>query len=126
MLPLLRLVTDGEPHRLVDLVEQIGDAFQLTEPDRAERLPSGQERLLNRVAWARTYMAKAGLLEGVGRGSVRITDRGRSLLAEKPQRIDMRVLKATAAAWKMRPRCLGKQAIAGSTASSKRTASDWI
>jgi restriction system protein len=92
MLPLLRLVEDGESHRLGDLVEQIGVEFQLSDAERSERLPSGQKRLLNRVAWARTYMAKAGLLEGTARGSVRITARGKALLAENPPRIDMRLL----------------------------------
>lgn len=92
MLPLLRLLADGESHRLAELVQQIGDEFQLSDAERTERLPSGQPRLLNRVAWARTYMGKAGLLEGTGRGSVRITDRGKALLAENPSRIDMRLL----------------------------------
>src|SRR5438874_9923593 len=91
-LPLLRLLADGETRRLSDLTDRIADQFQLTESERRELLPSGQRRFLNRVAWARTYMAKAGLLEGVGRGSMRITERGRTLLAENPSRIDIRLL----------------------------------
>src|SRR5438105_9265815 len=92
MLPLLLQLSDGKPHRLSDLVDQIADTFGLTPDDRRERLPSGQARLLNRVAWARTYLGKACLLETAGRGSVRITDRGKDLLAEKPARVDMRLL----------------------------------
>lgn len=91
-LPLLQLLKDGAAHRLSDVTEQIADQFQLTEAERSELLPSGQRRLLNRVAWARTYMGKAGLLEGVGRGSMRITPRGQELLAEHPSRIDIRLL----------------------------------
>ncbi len=91
-LPLLQLLRNGDTQRLSDLTERLADQFQLTESERSELLPSGQRRLLNRVAWARTYMAKAGLLEGVERGSMRITDRGRALLAEHPPRIDMRLL----------------------------------
>jgi restriction system protein len=92
MLPLLRLLQDGQPHRLADVTERIAEQFQLTEPERGELLPSGQRRLLNRVAWARTYMAKAGLLESVGRGSMRLTERGRAVLADNPPRIDIRLL----------------------------------
>jgi restriction system protein len=92
MLPLLALLNDGQPHRTVDLINQIGEQFQLTEGQVMERLPSGQPRLANRVGWARTYMGRAGLVESVARGSVRITERGKELLAERPERIDTRLL----------------------------------
>ena len=46
----------------------------------------------NRVAWAATHLAKAGLLERPGRGSVRITDRGREALRTNPARIDLAYL----------------------------------
>ncbi len=78
--------------RMADLTDQIGDQFQLNDGKRIEPHPSGQPRLANRVAWARTYMGRAGLLESVSRGSVRITERGRALLAEGPPRIDSRLL----------------------------------
>jgi restriction system protein len=92
MLPLLSLLNDGQPHRMAELTNQIGDQFELTDSQRIEPLPSGQPRLANRVAWARTYMGRAGLLESVARGSVRITERGRTLLDERPTRIDTRLL----------------------------------
>jgi restriction system protein len=40
------------------------------------------------VAWAKTYLKKAGLLTQPSRGVVRITDEGRAVLARKPARID--------------------------------------
>jgi restriction system protein len=92
MLPLLQALQDGQTHRYADVAEHLAGQFQLTESERVELLPSGQRRFLNRVAWARTYLAKAGLLESSGRGSIQITDAGRSLLAERPQRIDIRLL----------------------------------
>ncbi len=93
MLPLLRAVADGQPQRSSELRGELEDSLGLIEADRRERLPSGrQERFVNRVAWARTYLAKAGLLENTVRGYVRITDRGRALLSENPTRVDMRVL----------------------------------
>jgi restriction system protein len=92
MLPLLRQLNDGQAHHMSDLTDQIADHFTLTEVERVEPLPSGQPRLANRVAWARTYMGRAGLLERVARGTIRITERGRALLAEQPSRIDSGVL----------------------------------
>lgn len=56
-------------------------------------LPSGSAPLFNsRIAWARTYLKQAGLLESPRRGFFRITDRGRAELAENPPRIDINLL----------------------------------
>lgn len=90
MLPLLtRLAERNAPAAVRDFVDSVADEFGLTKEERAERIPSGQENLLaNRLAWARTYMGKAGLLVSPRRGFIEVTERGRQLLAEKPARID--------------------------------------
>lgn len=95
MLPLLRgLAQAHEPLPVRSFLEPIGDAFDLTEEERSERIPSGVENLLsNRLAWARTYLGKAKLLESPKRGLVRITDRGRELLAGNPDKIDNSTLR---------------------------------
>lgn len=68
MLPLLRLARDGQEHRLADVVERLAQEFQLAEDNRRELPPSGQQpRFDNRVGWAKTYLQKAGLLEGTSR-----------------------------------------------------------
>ena len=75
MLPVLELLADGRDHRLRDLTKAVADRFGLTEPERTESLPSGQQTVItNRIAWAKTYLKKAGLLENPARGMVRITD----------------------------------------------------
>lgn len=52
-------------------------------------LPSGKQTILaNRAHWAKTYLKQAGLVEITRRAYFRITDRGRSVLAENPERID--------------------------------------
>lgn len=90
MLPLLsHVAATNTPSSVRSFLEPIADEFNLTQEERNERIPSGQENLLaNRLAWARTYMGKAGLLFSPKRGIVQITDRGRALLSEKPSRID--------------------------------------
>lgn len=94
MLPLLRrLASESIPVTVRQFLEPIADEFSLSEEERAARIPSGQENLLaNRLQWARTYMGKAGLLSSPKRGVVQVTDRGRALLTEGLDRIDVSTL----------------------------------
>ncbi len=88
MLPMLQLVVDGAERRLSDVLEALAQQFDLTDADRAELLPGGgQARFDNKVGWARTHLGKAGLLERPRRGWLRITERGREVLADPPARI---------------------------------------
>ena len=94
MLPLLRLLGDGQEHALRDAEEALAANFKLTETERAELLPSGQQGIFkNRIGWARTYLKKAGLLEAPKRGVFKITDRGTRTLASNPARIDGKYLE---------------------------------
>ena len=62
-LPLLRRLADGADHTLSELYEQLADDRGLSTEDRAELLKSGTQFIYhNRIAWARTYLKKAGLL----------------------------------------------------------------
>jgi restriction endonuclease Mrr len=90
MLPLLRYAADGAEHALKEAVSALAEEFRLTEEEKSEYLPSGQQTVIqNRVAWARTYMKKAGLLASPRRGYLAITERGRSVLRENPPAIDV-------------------------------------
>ncbi|QDV66082.1 restriction endonuclease [Crateriforma conspicua] len=93
MLPLLQAIADGDEHRLRSLYDQLADVFSLTEDERSQLLPSGQQRLFhNRIGWARTYLKKAGLLDSPKRGFVKITGRGSEILDQEPERIDSALL----------------------------------
>ena len=62
MLPLLELAGEGETLQLRKAVDILADRFALTDDEKRELVPSGQQsKLHNRVAWARTYLKKAGL-----------------------------------------------------------------
>ena len=66
MLPVLKAAADGREHRIVDTVQQLADEFSLTEEERKQILPSGSQfSFSNRVGWAKTYLAHAGLLEAL-------------------------------------------------------------
>jgi restriction system protein len=93
MLPLLRFAGDQQEHSLREAIDQLAEKFALTEVERKELLPSGQQEIFNnRVAWARTYMGKAGLLESTRRGYFKITDRGVKVVKQNPDRIDVKFL----------------------------------
>lgn len=94
MRPVLQTVSDGQPRALADVREAVKEAFELSDEERKERLPSGNQTVINnRVGWARTYLNKAGLLTIPERGMVQITDRGQDALSNGPERISVAWLK---------------------------------
>jgi restriction system protein len=94
MLPLLKIVSDRQEYRVRDIIEKLSEQFGLTDEERKELLPSGQQAVFdNRVGWARTYMKKAGLLETPRRATVVITQRGLDVLAQNPREINARFLR---------------------------------
>jgi restriction system protein len=94
MLPLLRFTKDRREHSTRDAIEALADFFSLTDAERKELLPSGQQAAFdNRVAWAVSYLKKAGLLEATRRAHFRITDRGCSVLQENTDRVDVKYLE---------------------------------
>lgn len=94
MLPLLRFVSDEKEYKLNEVVEALARQFKLTDEERAELLPSGQAFIFsNRVAWARSYLKKSGLLDAPKRGTISITKRGKEILNEKPDEINVKFLK---------------------------------
>lgn len=69
--------------RIGDVVERVAEKLSLTAEERAQLLPSGKQTVLaNRVAWAKTYLAKAGLVESTRRAYFRITPRGQAALSD--------------------------------------------
>jgi len=95
MLPLLQFAAQkGTETSTSEAVEALAKELSLTDDDLKEMLPSGiQLTFVNRVAWASTYMKKAGLLEATRRGFYKITDRGRNLLKKQPKAINVKLLK---------------------------------
>lgn len=93
MLPLLRFVSDGKEHSKRDSVDTLAKEHKLTDQELKELLPSGQQPVFdNRVAWAKAYMTKAGLLESTRRGFLKITQRGLEVLRKNPPAINTKFL----------------------------------
>jgi restriction system protein len=94
LLPVLAFPGDGAEHSLSQARDALAAQFNLSLEERGEMLPSGRQRRFdNRVAWAKVYLEQAGLISGPRRAHFVITDEGRSLLGERPQRIDIALLE---------------------------------
>ncbi len=94
ILPLLKFYSDNQEHSFRDAVEAMAKEFKLTDYERKELLPSGQQEIFdNRVGWARTYMKKACLIDSTRRGHNKTTQRGLDVIKQKPQKINVDFLQ---------------------------------
>ncbi|MCC7576749.1 MAG: restriction endonuclease [Methanomethylovorans sp.] len=93
MLPLLEYLNDEKEHSHRETIDHICSEFKLTEKEKQETLQNGQSIIGNRISWAKVYMSKAGLIESTRRGFYRITQRGKTVLNEKPVKVNIRYLK---------------------------------
>lgn len=92
MLPLLQYASDGKEHASRDPVAPLTAHFALSETEQRQLVPSGKPVFADRVGWALSYLRLAGLLQSTRRGFFRISERGMSVLAAHPTRVDNRLL----------------------------------
>jgi restriction system protein len=107
MLPLLKAVGDKAEHRIGDLFEILSNQFDLTEEERELRLPSGRDTYIkNRIAWAKTYLKKAGLISSPQKGTVKITAEGLDVIASNIEKINNVFLQKYESFNEFRPRTI--------------------
>ena len=88
MLPLLKLTSDDKVHKFRDVIETLAEHFKLSEEEKKELLPSGNQAIFdNRVGWARFYLTKAGLLKSEKRGTHQITEAGLKFIKTNPKEL---------------------------------------
>jgi restriction system protein len=93
MLPLMRLCADGKDHAISEATDTLADQFKLTADERKALLPSGvQEIFRNRVAWAKSHLKMAGLLDAPKRGVFKISTRGLEVLSDNLSSINLKFL----------------------------------
>jgi len=83
MMPaVLKVLADGEVKTLQQMYLAVANHYGFTAEQLARTIPSGKTTYVrSRVGWAKTYMAKAGLISQPKRGVCQITQRGREALA---------------------------------------------
>lgn len=102
MVPLLRVMLDGQIYKRRDLYPVVASAVGLSDEDCSELLASGHLKYRNRIGWATSYLTRVGALDRPMRGQYSITDAGRKLLVQHPDRIteaDLRLLAAEGDEW---------------------------
>lgn len=93
MLPLLELLADGREWMMGELTTELALKLDLTKAELDERFKiSGRPLFETRARWALRHLHKAGLVEKVRKTEWRITQRGRDVLAQRPERIDTRLV----------------------------------
>jgi len=94
MLPVLKVLQEKGAKSNHELRDALIASLQIPEELLEQRLPSGNQRVFDgRLGWARTYLAKAGLITRPRRATVDITEAGRMLLNENLNVIDLTILK---------------------------------
>jgi restriction system protein len=93
-LPMLAIAAEGGAFSISAAADRLADEFDLTLEERSHLLPSrGATSFANRVQWAKTFLVKGGLLEAAGSGRFVITQRGKDVEANPPERIDLTYLR---------------------------------
>ncbi len=93
MLPFLKYISDGQEYLFRNIVDFLATEFNLSEEEKKELLPSGQQAVFdNRVGWAKTHLKKSGLLCYPKRGFSKITEKGLGVLNQNLERIDNKYL----------------------------------
>jgi|SRR5690554_283906 len=94
MLPMLKLLENGEAMTLNEVMKHLADYFKLGKEELKIKVPSGQMGLFrNRVGWTRSYLKKAGLLSYPERGIYQITPYGSAFLKTNPKDLRIKHLK---------------------------------
>lgn len=92
--PLLEVIKDGESYTIKDVTTMLAQRLNLSSTDLADMLPSGRQTVFkNRVGWAKTYLLKAGLIDSPARATIRITEDGKNVVADNPDKIDTKYLE---------------------------------
>lgn len=92
--PLLEVIKDGKSYTIKDVTTMLAQRLNISSTDLADMLPSGRQTVFkNRVGWAKTYLLKAGLIDSPARATIRITEDGKKVVADNPDKIDTKYLE---------------------------------
>jgi restriction system protein len=72
-----------------EVTERVANNLRIPDSMQNELLPSGQLKFRNKVAWARFYLSKEGLIDSSRRGVWSLTERGRATELTQQQAFDL-------------------------------------
>src|SRR5690606_31731252 len=77
--PILEILSDGKIIHHRDLLNAVVNKYYSHLPQELldEKTKSGEQLILNRIAWGKSYLKKGGYLRYPERGMVQITEKGK-------------------------------------------------
>jgi restriction system protein len=69
----------GGSARPAEATDWVAESLGISDEERSELTATGVERFYNAVAWARFYLAKAGIIDASKRGVWTLTEKGRAM-----------------------------------------------
>jgi restriction system protein len=94
MLPLLKSLSDNKIKSPKELRDHIINAFNISDEEQKVKTPNGKQLLFyNRIAWAIAYLKMAELISTPERSKYQISELGKSVLVNPPEKITIRFLK---------------------------------
>lgn len=94
MYPVLKVLSDNNERSGDEISNIIADELKLSEEERNRIYPNNPKKIFkDRVAWARTYLKKAGLIFSPQRATSKITEEGLKVIKKAPTKLDLKYLE---------------------------------
>ena len=94
MLPILSKMKDEKIYDSTMIRNIVVEHFGITEEEKQVKTPNGKQLLYyNRIAWSISYLRTGGLIESPERGKYKISELGKKVLNNPPEKITIRFLK---------------------------------
>lgn len=94
MSPVLKLLSDEVERSGDDISNTIANQLNLTEEERNRIYANNPKKVFkDRIAWARTYLKKAGLIESPQRATSKITAEGMKVAKSKLDKLNLKFLE---------------------------------
>ena len=93
LLPLLEFIGKNEEVPMKSLKEGMIEIFNITKEEQEQKTPNGKQfTYYNRIAWALSYLKMAELVKYPQRGIYKITEQGKNVLKNPPEKITISYL----------------------------------
>lgn len=94
MLPILSKMKDEKIYDSTMIRNIVVEHFEITKEEKQVKTPNGKQLLYyNRITWPISYLRTGGLIESPERGKYKISELGKKVLNNPPEKITIRFLK---------------------------------
>jgi len=85
---VLKALSDGNIYKNKEIRYKVIQEYNYSDEELNETLPSGKNRIADRIGWSLTYLKNAKVIENVTRGHYKITQRGKEVLEQNNEITD--------------------------------------